>query len=73
MHILISKVKIQNCFSAMTVNAQVFQEEVQPFFYITVAVPTQATGCSKAFAKEGKTAFESPFLLKNTNLTLKRQ
>jgi len=42
----------------MTVNAQVFQEEqVQPFFYITVAVPTEATSCSKAFAKEDK-AFE---------------
>lgn len=40
----------------MTVNAQVFQEEqVQPFFYITVAVPSETTGCSKAFAKEGKT------------------
>lgn len=46
----------------MTENAQVFQEVlVQPFrfSYITVAVPTEATGCSKVFAKEGKTAASS--------------
>lgn len=54
--------KITNSCSAITENAQVFQDKlVQPFrfSYITVAVPTEATGCSKVFAKEGKTAASS--------------
>lgn len=54
--------KITNSCSAITENAQVFQDElVQPFrfSYITVAVPTAATGCSKVLATEGKTAASS--------------